>query len=742
MGGSGSNEKPQEVTLTKPFWLGRTEVTQAQWEAVMGSNPSRFKGKDLPIENASWGDAQEFCKKLNGKSLLPSGWQWALPTEAQWEFACRAGTTSDYAGNLGEMAWYDSNSGSGTHPVATRKANAWGLYDMHGNVWEWCADWYANHPGGAATDPIGPSTGSARVYRGGSWSLVGSGCRSASRDWSTPGKRDYSLGFRVAAVPAGAVVAAGVAVASDARAAPLAGTSAAELAAAKVGARLAADLGGGTALVLLGVPAGTFTMGGSGLNEKPQEVTLTNPIWLGRTEVTHAQWEAVMGSNPSTFKGDPNLPVEQLSWNDASEFCKKLNAKTLLPAGWRWTLPSEAQWEYACRAGTVGDYAGSLDDMAWYSANSGSKTHAVGTKKSNAWGLYDMHGNVDEWCADWYGDYPGGAATDPTGPNTGSDRVLRSGSWIVGGGVCRSAYHSRRSPDGRYWDIGFRVAAVPTGAIIPVGGAGAIVPAGVAGAVVPAGVAGARDARAAQLAGTSAAELTAVKVGAQRAADLGGGTALVLLGVPAGTFTMGGSGSHEEPQEVTLANPFWLGRTEVTQAQWEAVMGSNPSKFKGDPNLPVEQVSWNDASEFCKKLNAKGLLPAGWRWTLPSEAQWEYACRAGTRDEYAGSLDAMAWYSSNSGRKTHPVATRKANAWGLYDMHGNVWEWCADWYANHPGGAATNPTGPNTGSNRVYRGGSWSNGGTNCRSAYRRDITPVSRRNFIGFRVAAVLGGS
>jgi formylglycine-generating enzyme required for sulfatase activity len=758
MGGFGANKTPHEVTLTKPFWLGQTEVTQAQWEAVMGGNPSRVKGKDLPVEQVSWNDAEEFCGKLNATGLLPAGWRFALPTEAQWEYACRAGTTGDYAGNLDEMAWYSNNNSGKTHPVGTKKPNAWGLYDMHGNIAEWCADWYAYYDAGAAIDPTGPRTDpktsskpdSSRVIRGDSWLYVGAHCRSDYRANNTPVFRAVYLGFRVAAVPgepsqAGAVasVPSSGAGARDERAAPLAGTSAAELTAAKVGARRAADLGGGTDLVLLGVPAGTFTMGGSGSNEKPQEVTLTKPFWLGRTEVTQAQWAAVMGSNPSKFKGDPNLPVEQVSWNDAEEFCGALNAKGLLPAGWRFALPTEAQWEYACRAGTTGDYAGELDEMAWYSNNSDRKTHAVGTKKSNAWGLYDMHGNVAEWCADRIGDYSAGAVTDPTGSNRGSFRVVRGGAWGFGGTGCRSAYRGRGTPGYRVHDLGFRVAAVPAGAEP-------------GGAVVPASGAGARDERAAPVPAASVVQppvvpvvdVSGAKAGGRLAADLGSGVELKLCGIPAGTFTMGspegetGRGTNETPHSVTLSRPYWLGQTEVTQGQWQALMGGNPSYFKGDPNLPVENVSWDDAQGFVKALQTRCALPDGWRWTLPSEAQWEYACRAGTKGDYAGNLDEMAWYSANSGGKTQAVGTKTANAWGLSDMHGNVWEWCADWYANYPGGAATDPTGPNTGSNRVARGGSWGREGSGCRSAYRGNFTPVSRNNIMGFRVAAVPGGS
>jgi len=231
--------------------------------------------------------------------------------------------------------------------------------------------------------------------------------------------------------------------------------------------------------------------------------------------------------------------------------------------------------------------------------------------------------------------------------------------------------------------------------------------------------------------------------GEQREFEIASGVKMVLCWIPAGKFTMGspvgedGRGEDETPHQVTLTKAFWLGRTEVTQGQWQAVMGSSPSHFKGK-DLPVEAVSWNDASDFCKKLNAKGLLPTGWRWTLPTEAQWEYACRAGTTGGYAGTLDAMAWYYSNSGSKTHPVGTKQANAWGLADMHGNVWEWCADWSGDYPKDAVTDPAGPNNGSSRVARGGSWDNDGSYCRSAYCRRNTPDYRYNHTGFRVAAV----
>jgi len=187
----GEKQSTHKVTITKPFYLGKFEVTQEQWERVMGSNPSNFKGAKNPVEQVSWEDCQTFIRKLGEK--VP-GYTFRLPTEAEWEYACRAGSSSEYcygddAGGLGEYAWYDGNSGSKTHPVGEKKPNAWGLYDMHGNVWEWCQDWYGNLDSNAATDPVGPSSGSYRVLRGGSWYDDAALCRSASRSSVDPSYR-------------------------------------------------------------------------------------------------------------------------------------------------------------------------------------------------------------------------------------------------------------------------------------------------------------------------------------------------------------------------------------------------------------------------------------------------------------------------------------------------------------------------------------------------------------------------
>ena len=230
-----------------------------------------------------------------------------------------------------------------------------------------------------------------------------------------------------------------------------------------------------------------------------------------------------------------------------------------------------------------------------------------------------------------------------------------------------------------------------------------------------------------------------------RVLDTGTGIEMVLI--PPGTYTMGCSASNaygcksdETQHQVTLTNAFYMSRTEVTQAQWVAKMGGNPSYFRGDTSRPVEQVSWNDIQPFCTN---NGLR-------LPTEAEWEYAFRAGTTTAFHGmpgylngtnddnQLGTIAWFYSNSGSQTRPVAGKAANGFGLYDMSGNVWEWCQDWYGTYASGAQTNPTGPGSGIYRVLRGGSWDNYSHYCRASdrYYSGGTPAERGGNLGFRVA------
>lgn len=209
------DETQHQVILTRGFWLLETPVSQTMWEGVMGANPSSFKGDKLPAERVLWEDCQEYIEKLNDLKVAPAGFKFSLPTESQWEYACRAGTTTPF--NFGSVLNGDKANCIGTCPYGTTKkgtflrrttkpgtypANAWGLYDMHGNVWEWCSDWYGDYPSGVVTDPVGPSSNSCsyRVLRGGGWEALAGHCRSALRSYEDQSERYSFIGARLALV--------------------------------------------------------------------------------------------------------------------------------------------------------------------------------------------------------------------------------------------------------------------------------------------------------------------------------------------------------------------------------------------------------------------------------------------------------------------------------------------------------------------------------------------------------------
>ena len=222
------------------------------------------------------------------------------------------------------------------------------------------------------------------------------------------------------------------------------------------------------------------------------------------------------------------------------------------------------------------------------------------------------------------------------------------------------------------------------------------------------------------------------------------GVSFTMVAVEGGTFTMGASSEQgsdayddEKPTHQVTLSDFSIGETEVTEGLWTAVMGSNPSNNKKGDNYPVEYVTWNDCQTFIAKLNEL----TGEAFRLPTEAEWEFAARGGTQSQgykYSGSntIGDVAWYYDNSGNAKHPVATKAANELGLYDMSGNVWEWCQDWYGSYSSGAQTDPTGPTTGSGRVKRGGSWDDDAGNCRVSNRYFHTPSRRISYLGLRLA------
>jgi len=232
------------------------------------------------------------------------------------------------------------------------------------------------------------------------------------------------------------------------------------------------------------------------------------------------------------------------------------------------------------------------------------------------------------------------------------------------------------------------------------------------------------------------------------------GTNAVFRWIPPGEFQMGSTAAtdpdredDEIPHKVRLNQGFWLLDHEVTQQEYRDIKGDNPSVFIGDPSRPVERVKWDDADDFCRKLTARdrkaGRIYPNQRYRLPTEAEWEYACRAGTKTEryldYStahSELDAIAWWDWNSNSKTHPIKQKLPNAFKLYDMIGNVWEWCSDWYGAYPSGDVTDPQGASSGSVRVLRGGGWDFVARFARSASRVRGFPGNRNLYLGFRPA------
>ena len=548
------------------------------------------------------------------------------------------------------------------------------------------------------------------------------------------------------------------------------------------------DLGQGVTLDLVLIPEGRFWMGSPDQesdrqpNEAPQHEVVVPSFWIGKYLVTQAQYEAVMGANPSNFQGygsrpidqvglrfkAENRPVEGVTWYEAVEFCDRLSQQLGQP----YRLPSEAEWEYACRADTstpfyfgpsinaaVANYGGNFPYGVEPEWAYGKVTTEVGRFPPNSFGLYDMHGNVWEWCLDHhhqsYEDAPiDGSAWVTDGD--GSLRICRGGSWDASAGSCRSAFRHRFSPDFGSPYVGLRLAGTahdldpsPKGPT-PIKEVVELIP------VEPSYP-------------TFSFEVVTVNAKGklssreQRSApyqrvDLGQGVTLDLVLIPGGTFQMGQTDgektklirqfkeakynqwyARELHQHQVTVPSFWMGKYPVTQVQWRSLMGKNPSEFKRD-SRPVENISWEDGMKFCDLLSQK----LGQLYTLPSEAQWEYACRAGTNTPFhfgeTITTDLANYHGTNweDGGKTYPgvygqgpkgeyrkestdVGSFPPNAFGLYDMHGNVWEWCLDLWHDSYKDAPTDGSAWTTGNSsyRVHRGGSWSDIPGKCRSAYR-----------------------
>jgi formylglycine-generating enzyme required for sulfatase activity/serine/threonine protein kinase len=509
-------EKPQRrVTISRGFYMGMHEVTQGQYQAMTGAGPSSFKGSGrLPVESVSWADAEAFCSQMSKQVKRPID----LPTETEWEYTCRAGTTTPF--HLGSKLNGDQANCNGNFPYGTTdkgknvgktvvvgsySPNRWGLYDMHGNVWEWCKDYYGPYEAIVKTiDPFQSLKQSEDrlVVRGGSWNSFAWKCLAAYRYGSSPDYRDYSIGFRACfRIVPGVADPAQKLTPSDLKGPdelmakkpdpkppdngvipkePVERTEQFEYEIEGVknrGSRqvLKLDIGGGETMEFVLIRKGTFLMGAptgellAADDEKPQaRVEISRDFYMGKFEVTQAQYKAVTGESPSHFQGI-RLPVEQVSWDDAMKFCATVSVRTKRKVD----LPSEAEWEYACRAETRtpfhfgtklnGDLANCNGRQPYGTQVQGANkemTVELGSYPANSWGLHDMHGNVLEWCKDYYGPYKAiGKTIDPFQSLKQSEgsRVLRGGSWCINAWGCRAATRVRNSPVRRFIDSGFRV---------------------------------------------------------------------------------------------------------------------------------------------------------------------------------------------------------------------------------------------------------------------------------------------
>ena len=519
---------------------------------------------------------------------------------------------------------------------------------------------------------------------------------------------------------------------------------------------------GGVSFSMVEVEGGTFRMRG-------HDVTLS-PFAVGETEVTQALWEAVMGSNPSYFTGDPCLPVEQVSWDDCQEFIAKLNEMT----GRTFRLPSEAEWEFAATGGNYShgySYAGSdnVDEVAWYRPNSGSSTHPVAEKAPNELGLYDMSGNVQEICLDGYSDlrisHP---LINPIMPCTNDNHLARGGAYSLYKYSCHATSRDPIGSSTRSRGLGLRLAmgepAYPPLSLskyeidINDGWCDTVAIAGGSGLyqvdcdnseMLPISLDSTTIRVDAINVGHALITVSDLTTGEQATVTVTvnpsefeieeftvGNATFAMIKVEGGTFMMGATPEQEGDatdderpvHEVTLSS-FFIGQTEVTVGMWRAVLDYNPipyyiPEYVPPRNAAASCVSWDDCQNFIAKLNEM----TGRTFRMPTEAEWEFAARGGNRShgyKYAGSdnIDEVATFI---GYRYPLVRTKVPNELGLYNMSGGVFEWCQDWFGPYGSEPLVNPVGPESGTERVIRGGSyhWPYP-TYCRVSYRMGANPV-----------------
>ncbi len=713
MGSAGaytSDATPVHEVGVSTFFMGKHELTQAEYEDVMASNPSAHKNSQFPVDNVSWYDAVEFCNALSRKEgktpvytvdgtnvtidMSRNGYR--LPTEAEWGFAARGGNFSNgytYAGSntLSEVAWYGEGYYSNPHPVEQKSPNELGLYDMGGNILEWCQDWYASSfEAGPQTDPSGPSTGTARVLSGAScWHGATEHELQKYRFNTGPDTKSWVNGFRVVCRPDSGTVGAPYF-------SPAAGNYAAHQTVAirstTANAAIRYTTDGSTPTTSHGtLYAGPITITGSA----SFRAIAYRTGWT-TSDVTQADYtlpetvaapvfspEAGAFAGPQTVSITTTTPGATIRYTtDGSD--PSSSAGTVYSAAITIAAPTTLK-AIAYRSG-------------WFSSSITS-------------GLFTM---------------PKTVATPTFTPAAGIYLVGKS----VGIRTSTSGATIRYTTDG----------STPTKTYGTVYSSPVLV--------------------------TSTKTLKAIAYktswldSAVATADYEI-TGVEMIEVEGGTFQMGAASptwSSTLPVHSVTVSSFSMSTYEITQGQYEELMGSNPSHFSylaGYALLPAENITWYNAVSFCNTLSTReGKAPVytidgtsvtadmsknGYR--LPTEAEWEYAARGGRYSNYfnfAGSdtVGDVAWYSSNANGQTHTIGEKDPNELGIHDMSGNVWEWCQDWSAVYGTGTDEDPSGPSTGSERILRGGSFEHAAEAQYTARCRHQTPPTNvHNGIGFRV-------
>ncbi|MBP5557187.1 MAG: SUMF1/EgtB/PvdO family nonheme iron enzyme [Bacteroidales bacterium] len=555
------------------------------------------------------------------------------------------------------------------------------------------------------------------------------------------------------------------------------------------------------------VAGGNATIGSTQQeNESPVHTAKINTFGIGKYEVTQKEWSQIVNIPEvssqwsNTYGLGDTFPAYNFSYDQFQLFISRLCELTSLS----FRMPTESEWEYAARGGIHANnyqYSGSdiVENVAWYTNNANSSSHAVGGKDANSLGIYDMSGNVWEWCSDWYGMYSPGTYSNPTGSSNGTARVMRGGCWYFNEDYCRVSARYSSSPSNTFITYGGRLAIdvlprVSTSPIIDINTTsanwGGTVSDGIAAEVVERGLCWGTNANVSIFndtikLGSGTGSFDYAKIG------LAANTTYFVRAYAINQFGIGygdvqafttpadntqeyingitvnwGNGVTANQQEVirqilnkmiaveggscsmsndfhAVINPFFIGKFEITQKEWMALMGATPTSSGSQwttnlgfgNNFPAYYVSYEDVLSFLQILNAyTGIV-----FRLPTEAEWEYAARGGRQTSnnlYAGSnaIGTVAWYSNNS--SAHEVGLLQNNEIGTFDMSGNVAEWCSDYYGTLNPGIYNNPAGPASGTTRVVRGGGYNSLSSSCTVFARDSAVPDTRSATIGFRLA------